>query len=145
MNCKEPTVLNYISDRAGAISSGVPSPVRRWFSRLFHEVIDYHWLPRLVDLDGIYAAALITEIEHPGHTGEDSRPFVIFFEQLRPIVTKLDENQLVAFAVQGTGQFGRHEILVLFPFQTEVDQIQKIKDQITLYIYDVLDPLNVNA
>ncbi|MGE5543917.1 MAG: hypothetical protein ACM3UW_03000 [Bacillota bacterium] len=144
MNIKEPNVLNYKSDRAGAISPGVPSPVRRWFARLFHEVTDYHWLPRLVDLDGIYAAALVTEIEHPGHTGEDSRPFVIFFEQLRPIITKLDENQLIAFAVQGTGRFGRHEILVLFPFQTRIEQIQQIKEQITLYIYDALDPLKVN-
>jgi hypothetical protein len=93
----------------------------------------------------MYVAVLITEIEHPGHSGDDSRPFVIFFEQLMPIVTKLDENQLVAFAVQGTGQFGRHEILVLFPFQTEVEQIQRIKDQITLYIYDALDTLDVNV
>ncbi|MGI6549512.1 MAG: hypothetical protein ACOX4Q_05615 [Syntrophomonadales bacterium] len=145
MNTTDSNVLNYVSDRAGAISPGVPSPVRRWFVRLFQEITDYHWLPRLVDLDGIYAAALVTEIEHPGHTGEDTRPFVVFFEQLRPIITKLDEHQLVAFAVQGTGQFGRHEILVLFPFQTGIEQINQIKDQITLYIYDVLDPLNVNA
>ncbi len=145
MNSEGSTVLNYISDRAGVISPGVPSPIRRWFVELFQKVTDYHWLPRLVDLDGMWAAALITEIEHPGHTGEDSRPFVIFFEQLRPIITKLDENELVAFAVQGTGQFGRHEILVLFPFRTEVEQIEQIKDQITLYIYDVLDPLNINA
>ena len=145
MSIKEPNVLNYKSDKAGAISSGVPSSVRRWFSRVFREVTDYHWLPRLVDLDGIYAVAMSTEIEHPGHTGEDSRPFVIFFEQLRPIITKLDENQLVAFAVQGTGRFGRHEILVLFPFQTRIDQIQQIRDQITLYIYEALDPLNINV
>lgn len=145
MNTTDSNVLNYISDRSGAIAPGVPSPVRRWFARLFQEVTDYHWFPRLVDLDGLYAVAMITEIEHPGHTGEDSRPFVIFFEQLQPIITKLDENQLVAFAVQGTGQFGRHEILVLFPYQSEIDQIQKIRDQITAYIYDALDPLNVNA
>ena len=100
---------------------------------------------RLVDLDGIYAAALVTEIEHPGHRGEDSRPAVLFFEQLWPIINKLDENELVAFAVQGTGSFGRHQILVLFPFRTEIDQIQQIKDQITLFIYDALEPQNVNA
>jgi len=145
MNSQGQNVLNYISDRSGAISPGVPAAVRRWFVRVFQDVTDYHWLPRLVDLDGLYAAALITEIEHPGHMGEDSRPFVIFFEQLRPIVTKLDENQLVAFAVQGSGLYGRHQLLVLFPFRTEVEQIVKIKDQITLYIYDVLDPLNMKV
>lgn len=145
MNSKEPNVLNYKSDKAGTIMPGVPSPVRRWFVRLFQEVTDYHWFPRLVDLDGIYAAALVTEIEHPGHRGEDSRPAVLFFEQLWPIINKLDENELVAFAVQGTGSFGRHQILVLFPFRTEIDQIQQIKDQITLFIYDALEPQNVNA
>jgi len=145
MNTTEKNVLNYKSDRSGAIMPGVPSPVRRWFARVFQEVTDYHWFPRLVDLDGLYAVALITEIEHPGHRGEDARPAVLFFEQLRPIINKLDENQLVAFAVQGAGSFGRHQIVVLFPFRTEVEQIQMIKDQITMFIYDTLEPLDVNA